>query len=361
MVFLVFSPIIHPFEAVSAQTQDQTQSCNREFAWYFAGEYWTWNLSIPTALYDDYTSVSDSVRSQIPLSNFGYFTTTDDSYMQSLVEKINATATQEGYSPYQEVNFALAFVQSIPYATDLNSTGYQDYPRFPVETLVDNVGDCKSHSILFATLTIMLGFGAVFINPPDHLAVGVLGNNLEGTYWNYSGQSYYYCETTGEGFTIGQLPTQFDGQSAYVYSIDTSLQYTANFQYTSSAEPNPTYSPFAPDIPEATPTMEPNVTSPLPTVAAPTIQPVEPMSLNLISDDPIFFVLIIASIGLSIALVIKPIRIGREKTVPQQTVSQEPSSPAQEADANRSKFCIYCGSSNKSFAVYCENCGKKIA
>ena len=107
----------------------------------------------------------------------------------------------------------------------MHSTGYQDYPRFPVETLVDNVGDCKSHSILFATLMLNLGYDTVFINPPDHLAVGVLGNNLEGTYWIYNNKTYYYCETTGVGFKIGELPDQFTGITAYVYPIDVSKQY----------------------------------------------------------------------------------------------------------------------------------------
>ena len=358
--FLALYPVIQPFVVASAQTQ--TEYYSRDFSWNYGGQTWTWNLTIPNALCQAYVAVPVSVRSHIPLSGFGYFTTTEDSYMQSLATKLNETAIQEGYSADQEVNFALAFVQSIPYSTDLNSTGYQDYPRFPVETLYDNVGDCKSHSILFATLVLMLGFDAVYINPPDHLAVGVLGNNLGGTYWTYNDQNYYYCETTGEGFTVGQLPTQFNGVGAYVYPIDTSQQYIVNYQSLSLTAPNPSYSPYNPDTPQTTPDVAPNQTmQPLPTVAGPTIQPVEPISLNLISDNPVLFVLIIAAIGISIAVVVKPIKIGA-KTAPQQTVSIGSTNPkAEEVVAAKSKFCIYCGSTNKSFAVYCETCGKKIA
>ncbi len=357
--FLIF-PVIQPFAAVKAQTQ--TEYYSRDFSWNYGGETWTWNLTIPMSLCQAYVSVPDSVRSHIQLSGFGYFTTTEDPYLQSLVTRLNETAVQEGYSAVQEVNFALAFVQSIPYATDLNSTGYQDYPRFPVETLFDNIGDCKSHSILFATLVLMLGFDAVYINPPDHLAVGVLGNNLGGTYWTYNNQNYYYCETTGEGFTVGQLPSQFDGVGAYVYPIDTSQQYIVNYQSLSLNAPNPSYSPYNPNTPQATPDVAPNQTmQPLPTVAGPTIQPVEPISLNLISDNPILFVLIIAAIGISIAVVVKPLKIGG-KTPPQQMVPVEPTSPKAGEDVSaKSKFCIYCGSTNKPFAVYCETCGKKIA
>ncbi len=363
LAFLACSPIILPFGAVTAQSQSQPQVYSRQFAWNFGGEYWTWNLSIPTALYEQYVSVSDSVRTQVPLSGFGYFTTTEDPYLQTLVAKINQTATKQGYTPLGEVNFVLAFVQSVPYATDMNSTGFSDYPRFPIETLVDNTGDCKSHSILFATLTLMLGYAAVYINPPDHLAVGVLGNNLEGTYWSYDNQTYYYCETTASGYTVGQLPPEFNAQGAYVYSIDTSEQYTVNFQSTSSNDTNPTYSLFGPTTPEATPTTGSNsLNTPYPTVAAPTIQPISPISLNVIEAEPIFFMLIVAAICISIAVAVKSSRFSGARMAPQQTASAEPSSPkTDEPNLNKAKFCIYCGSSNKSFAVYCENCGKKIA
>ena len=100
LAFIVCVPIVLPHGVVAAQTQ--TQYLDRQFAWNYGGEYWTWNLSIPETLYEEYISVPDSVRTQVPLSGFGYFTTTNDSYLQILVAKINQTATQQGYSPLQE-------------------------------------------------------------------------------------------------------------------------------------------------------------------------------------------------------------------------------------------------------------------
>ncbi len=141
LAFIVSLPIICPFQAVTAQTPNQSQYYNTAFAWNYGGYHWNWNLSIPVALYDAYdaTAVPDSVRVTYGLADFGFFTTTQDSYMQTLAEKLNNTATQLGYGSVDEVNFVLAFVQSIPYAFDNVSTSYQDYPRFPVETLVDHV------------------------------------------------------------------------------------------------------------------------------------------------------------------------------------------------------------------------------
>ncbi|MGA3289615.1 MAG: hypothetical protein ABSD42_05200 [Candidatus Bathyarchaeia archaeon] len=358
LAFIVSLPIICPFQVATAQSPNQSQYYNTEFAWDYGGLHWDWNMSIPVTLDNAYTAIPDSVRTQYGLADFGFFTTTQDNYMQTLADKLNDTATQLEYSSSDEVNFVLAFVQSIPYKLDNASTGFQDYPRFPVETLVDNVGDCKSHSILFATLMLILGYGTVFINPPDHLAVGVLGNNIPGTYWTYNDQTYYYCETTGIGFTIGELPQQFNGQTANVYPIDYSQQYVPNLQETSSNEPNPTISSNTP-----TPTFQPNpTTSPSPTMPGPTIQPVLPMSLNLISNDPILFTLIVLAIVISITITIKTANRSKPRPPLNQTLSPE-SNSSNVADANleSAKFCIYCGSNNKSFALYCEKCGKKIA
>ena len=356
LAVIISLSLIHPFQVANAQSQGQSQNYNTEFTWNYGGYQWDWNLSIPTSLYNAYsaTAVPDSTRTQIDLAHFGYFTTTDDYYMQSVAQKFNETATQNGYSPLEEANFVLAFIQSIPYKTDNESTGYQDYPRFPVETLVDNVGDCKSHSILFATLMLILDNEAVYINPPDHLAVGLLENNIEGgSYWTYNNQTYYYCETTGSGFQVGDLPDQFNGVTADVYPIDVSEQYVPNLQAASSTEPNPFINSNTPQ-----PTYQPK---PTPTMSEPTIQPVLPMSINLISGDPVLFALIILVIAVSIIVTIKT--VDRPKPKPRVTQPISPNQSSQnvpETNIEGNKFCIYCGSGNKSFAVYCEKCGKKI-
>jgi hypothetical protein len=35
-----------------------------------------------------------------------------------------------------------------------------------------------------------------------------------------SGKKYFYLETTGEGFEIGQIPTAYQVASAYVYPVE---------------------------------------------------------------------------------------------------------------------------------------------
>jgi hypothetical protein len=353
LMFIVSLSMVRPLEVVAAQSQYY----NKEFAWDYGGRHWTWNLSIPVALYEAYKAVPVSTRTQNGPAGYGFLTTTEDYYLQTLAGKLNETTTQLGYNSFDQVSFVLAFVQSLPYTSDSVTTGHDEYPRFPIETLVDDGGDCEDTSILFATITLILGYGTVYINPPDHYAVGVLGNNLHGAYWTYNGKTYYYCETTGDGFKIGDLPDEFKGQSAYIYAIDESQQYVPDL-HVKTIEPSPTFSLYTP-TPAST--LKPD-TSGSPTVAAPTIQPAMPLSFNLIADNPFLFILIVLAIIVSVAVAVKSGKRTREQHALNQTVSTQSSAPrATDADLGSGRFCIYCGSNNKSFATYCEKCGKKIS
>jgi hypothetical protein len=77
----------------------------------------------------------------------------------------------------------------------------------------------------------MMGFDVVLINLPDHYAVGV-AVEAYGTYWVYEGVDYFYVETTGEGWEIGELPEEHQGAPAVIYPLlpvpVCTLQWTAS-------------------------------------------------------------------------------------------------------------------------------------
>ena len=198
---------------------------HRSFEWYYKGLRWTWNLSVPLSLYNVYNSVSVSDRTRRGPSGYGFLVTTRDQYVKQVAYKLHDVSVQQGYEAYDEVSFLLAFVQSLPYTSDSVTTKYDEYPRFPIETLVDGGGDCEDTSILFATLVIILNYSAIFISPPEHYAVGVWGKNLQGFYYTFNDRTYYYCETTGDDWRIGDIPSDFEGTSASLYSIDENKQY----------------------------------------------------------------------------------------------------------------------------------------
>ena len=345
--------------SAAAQT---TQYYEETFAWDYNGNHWTWNLSIPVALYEAYQTVPASTRTRNGPAGYGLMTTTNDYYIRVLAQKLNETTTQLKYNSYDQASFVLAFVQSLPYTSDKVTTGSDEYPRFPIETLVDDGGDCEDTSILFATLTLILGYGTVYLNPPNHYAVGILGNDLHGTYWTYpegSNSTYYYCETTGDGFKIGQLPDEFQGQSAYIYPIDESKQFIPNIIINPSFEPSPTSGGSINTVPTPTGNPEPNDTTP--DVSQPTIQPVLPLSLNLISENPLLFILIAFAVIASVTLGVWSVRRPKPKPIHTDSVFTNKESSVQEPVSNSEeyKFCIFCGANNKKYAVFCQKCGKQ--
>jgi hypothetical protein len=204
----------------------QEESYEKDFAWTYKGRHWTWSLSIPHAVYTDYKGVPVQFRTWRGIGGYGFLTTTHDAYVRLVAEKLRDAAASQGYDTYDTVSFVLAFVQSLPYTSDSETSGYDEYPRFPIETLVDGGGDCEDTSILFATITLLLNFDTVYIIPPEHVAVGIWGTNLPGVSYTYKDRTYYYCETTGEGFAIGEIPTAHRGQKAIIYAIALWEQYT---------------------------------------------------------------------------------------------------------------------------------------
>lgn len=87
--------------------------------------------------------------------------------------------------------------------------------KYPIETLVEMDGDCDTHAILYATLLEAVGFKVLILisfeekhaaiafhlkNPPTH--------NIQESYWffTYEGEEYYFAETTGWGWRVGDCP-----------------------------------------------------------------------------------------------------------------------------------------------------------
>lgn len=213
------TPTLGSAEAIERPTQS-TELITRQYKWSYGGYEWTWSLNVPEVLYDFY---KEKPR---PDFNYSIYVThpEDDSYLDMLVQKIEEAAVEKGFSEWETINLAVSFVQSLPYTTDSVTTSYDEYPRYPIETLVDNGGDCEDTSILMAALLDAMGYGVVlFALPspdPEHVAVGLLGGEgIYGTYWEHNGGKYFYLETTGEGYEIGVLPSEYEGKSAYIYDI----------------------------------------------------------------------------------------------------------------------------------------------
>lgn len=193
------------------------------FAWTFRGEEWTWDFEVPLDLYDHYASAPFATMEGKHAWDVYVSTPHDDEYLRSLADSLLATGREQGWDDDETLSFALAFVQGLPYTSDDVTTGYDEYPRYPVETLVDGGGDCEDTAILYAAIAQAMGYDAVLLELPGHLAVGVAsdGPDLGREGYSFQGVFYAFAETTGEDWRIGEIPPELDDREpARVHTLE---------------------------------------------------------------------------------------------------------------------------------------------
>ena len=207
---------------------ESTGYIEREYIWDYGGYSWTLSLSIPDSLYRYYGE-----KERIETEDYSVYVThpDDDEYLGTIIREFNRIALEEEYTEEEKVHLIITFVQSLPYTSDSVTTAFDEYPRYPIETLVEYGGDCEDTSILTAAFLDALYYNVVLVNPPEHMAVGI-GIDAYGTYWELDGEKYFYLETTGEGWEIGEMPPEYESGSAYIYEMEPTPIITHDWQAT---------------------------------------------------------------------------------------------------------------------------------
>lgn len=185
--------------------------------WRFDDFTWTWSVDIPTALYERYRAMPR------PQTNDYVVYAADDGdreIIADLARTLSAQADQLQLEPYEKVHFIANFVQKLGFTLDVDTTGFDDYARYPIETLVEEGGDCEDTAILLGKIMSALDYEVVLVRFPTHIALGVLeGPKYAGTYFPYNEGKYFYLETTGEAGRLGIVPPEYQGQSAYIFDF----------------------------------------------------------------------------------------------------------------------------------------------
>lgn len=189
----------------------------RRFTWRFRGKLRTWEMEVPGPLFKYYTN-RHRTRS------FGVYISDpfDEPFISSLANRIRAFGTEIGLDERERINAAVRFVQSLEYTPDDVTTGQIEYPKYPIETLVHDGGDCEDTSILLGALLRELGCDVAPIVLPSHhhMILGVSPTiDIDGSHYEHDGMKYYTVEATGHGWDIGEVPRQYRGASAKVYPV----------------------------------------------------------------------------------------------------------------------------------------------
>ena len=194
------------------------------YDWKYNTVEYQLSYNFDPARYVYYTNQGHSVMEYRDYINF---VTKEETAVVEIAHILRNLSNQKGFDSLSEVNFIMSFVQSLKYSEDNLTAGVGEYPRYPIETLVEQTGDCEDSAALLISLLEALNYEAAMILIPEawddygHAAVGVNLTGAEGIYYilnegkdNEIG--YYYAETTAEGWKLGEIP-DLDSRTAYVY------------------------------------------------------------------------------------------------------------------------------------------------
>lgn len=194
---------------------DSIPVIEKEYTWTWEGVERTVTIKVPEALYNYYSG-----KERFTTTDYrGYVVHPyDDAYMAVLVREFAVIQVEEGLTDEERLKLMISFIQDMDYVADPASAGQGDYPKYPVETLVDGGGDCEDTSILMASLLESIGYNVSLLLLPNHMAVG-LEVNSTGIHWTVNNVTYYYLETTASGWDIGKVPNEFSYEATEVFPV----------------------------------------------------------------------------------------------------------------------------------------------
>lgn len=173
-------------------------------------------------------------------SNIRDFISADDQIVFIVAYQLQVFAQEEDMS-YEQLS--LDFVQQLQYNDD-KYTSKDEYPKYPIETLMDGTGDCEDLSFLLASLWLtmtnkdkdVLNYALFLFD--NHVAVGFslsltdkmgkeelndffnkLGTNSIHSYY-INGHRYFYAETTNDAYEIGEMPAEVASKKARIFELN---------------------------------------------------------------------------------------------------------------------------------------------
>jgi hypothetical protein len=203
---MLLSPLMEVFgaETPPASNYDRTYTFNVQYGYCrFSHKLYT---SMPPSLYDYYHGASHIIRGD---GDYARFVTPD--VFKSIAENIQNVTDGLPYSEEQFANAVLMLVRQVPYV--------KSNVKYPVETLLENSGDCDVLSLLTASILKAGGLDVVLLYykgiSPSHMNIGVYlpYEPVYRTWWlapagfEYNNKTYWMAECTSLGeWKVGDRP-----------------------------------------------------------------------------------------------------------------------------------------------------------
>lgn len=215
-----------PCSASITEESITSGTASRTYSWEYEGRCWQLTLPLDEALYETYTARTRN-RDYDLFASDPY----DDWLIKEIADSLLSLSKAYGIDESEIPGFCVSFVQSLNYTSDLQSSGYEQYPRFPYETLYEGGGDCEDTSILSVAILQEMGCDVVLLELPEHMALGIKCNpEQKGRSIEYEGSNYYYLETTGSDWQIGEIPAEYEDQPVLVVPVYRRPMITLDFK-----------------------------------------------------------------------------------------------------------------------------------
>jgi F0F1-type ATP synthase membrane subunit b/b' len=202
--------VIAQAEKEMAQLQDSLDAIlDTPLTQYYRVSYqnrnYAWDLPVALRSYFDFRA---KIRRP---KNLPAMALENDPALDTLISYIKDSSLQNNLKKSETINLVARLIQSFPRTNQDTRTPYDSYPRYPVETLVEQAADSQDAAILAAALLYRLEYDVVFFSweEPAHIAVGVYLPSAGGYNWEYGGKSYYFLETTGTAWELGDAPPAY--------------------------------------------------------------------------------------------------------------------------------------------------------
>ncbi len=179
-------------------------------------DYYRLNVVVSQSLYEYYREKSHSLSSN---SDFGKFVT------PYALEPVASSLWEICDDDEEFANGVLMIVHQIPYEETLPV-------KYPLETIVENKGDCDLFSCIAASISKAGGLDAVLLyyESEAHMNVGVRLSHTphdvrgEAYYITYNEIRYYVVECTGgnwkNGWRVGECPDDLKQASVQVITLE---------------------------------------------------------------------------------------------------------------------------------------------
>lgn len=149
------------------------------------------------------------------------FATPHDPVIQTIAHDIADASVSTGDSC--RLCLAIDFVESMTYQYDIDYNANPEYPKYAIETIIDERGDCEDTSFLMASILEALDVDTVLLLYTGHMAVGFAADSCPGDGYLYEGQVYCFLETTNDPVNLGNYFTvgsSFANEKPFVLEVE---------------------------------------------------------------------------------------------------------------------------------------------